>query len=574
MFRSDRFEGYSVASFRQDVLSGIVVGIIALPLGMAFAIASGVSPEYGIITTVVAGILTSLLGGSRFQIGGPTGAFIPVLFAIVMQYGYENLLIAGCLAGAMLVVMGLLKLGSLIQFIPRPVITGFTTGIAVIIFSGQLANFLGLSDLPKHEDFLSNMREIALHVTQINLYAVVIALSGLAAMLLTARYARKLPPALTGIVIATAVSMLLFKGQSATIGSAFGVMSGSFPAPALPEFTWARIVEMLRPALVIAMLGGIESLLSAVVADRMTGTKHNSNRELIGQGIANLVTPLFGGIPATGAIARTAANIRNGAVSPLSGMIHGLFVLLVLLLLAPYASHIPLAAMAPILMVVAWNMSERKEFVRTLRTKTGDSLVLVVTFLLTVFASLPTAVEVGLLLAAVIFIKRMSESMRMSRVLPDTEQRHGKVNTRRVELGHACPQVRLLSVEGSLFFGASGGLASAIAVRELDGARIVLLRMGRMPYLDMTGESELGELLEMICQSGGQLLLSGLHRQPANLLARTGLLGKVGEDQIFAHTGEAIARALELLDTDRCKGCTRFAFRECEALSRQDSSTA
>lgn len=567
MRRPERFEGYSLAAFRRDLLSGVIVGIIAIPLGMAFAIASGVKPEYGIFTTIIAGILISLLGGSKFQIGGPTGAFIPVLFAIVMQYGYENLLIAGFMAGIMLVLMGLLKFGALIKFIPRPVITGFTAGIAVIIFSGQIANFLGLSELPKHEDFLSNMREIGMHLDQVNFLAIAVAVIGLAVMLLTARFLPKLPPALTGLIVSTAVALLFFRGEVATIGSVFGEISGSFPPFRIPEITFHSLGQLLGPALIIALLGGIESLLSAVVADRMTGTKHNSNKELIGQGVANMVTPLFGGIPATGAIARTAANIRNGATSPLSGIIHGVFVLLVLLLLAPYAAHIPLAAMAPILMVVAWNMSERKEFARTLRTKTADSLVMAVTFLLTVFTSLTTAVEVGILLAVVIFIKRTSESMQVSRVLPDPDSKHGKMNTNRVDKGHDCPQIRIFTVEGSMFFGASGGLMSAAAIGDLVGARIVLLRMGRMPYLDMTGEAELEELLEHIRKFGGQMLVSGLQRQPAEMLKKTGLYARIGSDHFFAHTGEAIARALQLLDTDRCLGCSRFAFRECTALS-------
>jgi len=343
-----RYTEYHASSFRKDLISGLIVAIIAIPLGMAFAIASGVKPEYGIYTTIIAGILISLLGGSRYQIGGPTGAFIPILFAIVLQYGYENLLIAGFLAGIILVLMGVFKLGALIKFIPRPVTIGFTAGIAVIIFSGQFVNFLGLSGIEKHENFLPNMKEIVLHLTSINSYSVVTAAIGLAAILLSPRLLPKIPGSLIGLVASSVIATLFFKGHVATIGSSFGAIPHTLPQFHFPEITWDRMKILIQPAFIIAMLGGIESLLSAVVADGMTGTRHNSNRELIGQGIANIVTPLFGGIPATGAIARTATNIKNGRASPLSGIVHGIVVFLVLVLLAPYASNIPLASMAPI----------------------------------------------------------------------------------------------------------------------------------------------------------------------------------------------------------------------------------
>jgi SulP family sulfate permease len=377
----ERFEGYNTSAFRKDLISGLIVGIIAIPLGMAFAIASGVKPEYGIYTTIIAGIIISLFGGSKFQIGGPTGAFIPILFAIVIQYGYENLLIAGFLAGIILILMGALKLGALIKFIPRPVTIGFTAGISVIIFSGQIANFLGLSDIEKHEVFFSNMKEIVKHLSTINIYSVVTAGMCLVVILLAPRFISKVPGSLVGLVVSSVIATLFFKGNVATIGSSFGAIPSTLPHFHFPEMTWDRIETLIRPAFIIAMLGGIESLLSAVVADGMTGSRHNSNRELIGQGVANMITPLFGGIPATGAIARTATNIKNGAASPLSGIIHGVVVLMVLILFAPYASDIPLASMAPILMLVAWNMSDRKEFAHVLKTKTSDSVVLLITFL-------------------------------------------------------------------------------------------------------------------------------------------------------------------------------------------------
>ncbi|MDN4604997.1 sulfate permease [Paenibacillus sp. F6_3S_P_1C] len=562
-----RFAGYNASAFRKDLLSGLIVGIIAIPLGMAFAIASGVKPEYGLYTTIIAGILISLLGGSKFQIGGPTGAFIPILFAIVMQYGYENLLIAGIMAGIMLVLMGLLKLGVLIKFIPRPVTIGFTAGIAVIIFSGQIANFLGLSGIEKHEDFWSNMKEIGMHISTVNIYSLLTAGSCLAVILLVPRFAPKVPASLVGLVLSTVVAAFFFEGQVATIGSSFGAIPSSLPQFHVPEITWERIVNLLQPAFVIAMLGGIESLLSAVVADGMTGSRHNSNRELIGQGIANMVTPLFGGIPATGAIARTATNIKSGAVSPLSGVIHGVVVLLVLVLFAPYASHIPLASMAPVLMMVAWNMSERRSFIHVLKTRTSDSLVLLITFLLTVFTSLTTAVEVGLILAVLLFVKRMSEMLKVAKVLPDPDHKHEKVMAHMVHDGHDCPQMSMYTIEGPLFFGAADTFEKSVMDSIHRRPGILLLRMSKVPFIDTTGESNLASILKHFERSNGIVLFSGIQAQPMEMLKRTGLAERIAPDHMFEHTGEAIDYALLHLDHQKCLGCKHFAFRECATLS-------
>jgi len=419
-----RFEGYQATSFRKDLVSGITVGIIAIPLGMAFAIASGVKPEYGIYTTIIAGILISMFGGSRFQIGGPTGAFIPILFAIVMQYGYENLLIAGFMAGILLILMGLFKLGGLIKFIPKSVTIGFTAGIAVIIFSGQIANFLGLSEIEKHENFWPSMLEIAAHIAEINVYSVLTAGICFAVIIAASKLIPKIPSSLAGLIVSTLIAAICFKGNISTIGSAYGAIPSALPQFHFPAITWDRIVMLIQPAFIIAMLGGIESLLSAVVADTMTGKRHNSNRELIGQGIANMITPLFGGIPATGAIARTATNIKSGAVSPFSGIIHCFVVLLVLILFAPYASHIPLASMAPILMVVAWNMSERKSFAHVLKSRISESVVLLATFVLTVFTNLTTAVTVGLVLSFIVFVSRRIKSISDVKMLPRPNDKH------------------------------------------------------------------------------------------------------------------------------------------------------
>lgn len=567
----ERFEGYNAAFFRRDLTSGLIVGVIAIPLGMAFAIASGVSPQYGIYTTIVAGFLISLFGGSRFQIGGPTGAFVPILFAIVAQYGYENLLIAGLLAGVILVLMGLFRLGALIKFIPRPVTIGFTAGIAVIIFSGQIANFLGLTNIEKHEDFLSNMREIGLHLGTTNVYSVLTAAICLAAILLTPRFFPKVPGSLIGLVLSSLIAAWFFAGQVQTIGSTYGAISSSLPSFHLPHITLDQIKVLIHPAIVIALLGGIESLLSAVVADGMTGKRHHSNRELIGQGIANIITPLFGGIPATGAIARTATNIKTGAASPVSGMIHSLVVLCVLLLCAPLASAIPLASMAPILMVVAWNMSERKEFIHVLKTKTSDSLVLLITFSLTVLTDLTTAVEVGLVLAVILFVKRMSDLLIVAKVLPDPTVTHEKMLPHMVREGHDCPQIAVFTVEGALFFGAASMFEQSILDTIHQHPNILLLRMGKVPFMDTTGESNLASVIKDFQHRGGLVLISGIQPQPLEMLQRTGLEERIGKERFFAHTGQALAYALTQLDRQKCLGCKHFAFRECAALCKLDA---
>ncbi|AYA77471.1 sodium-independent anion transporter [Bacillus sp. Y1] len=571
MLSDKRFSNYSLSSIPKDVLSGLIVGVIAIPLGMAFAIASGVKPEYGIVSTIVGGILISLLGGSKFQIGGPTGAFIPILFGIVMTYGYENLLIAGFLAGIMLLFMGIFKIGSLIKYIPRPVTIGFTSGIAVTIFSGQIASFLGLVGIQKHEELISNLLEIFTHFQSTNLYSVLTAVVCLLIIALSPRLAPKVPGPLLGLIVSTLVATWFYPGQVETIGSAYGAIPNSLPHIHLPNVSIEMILTLLKPAFVIAMLGGIESLLSAVVADGMTNTRHNSNKELIGQGIANIVTPLFGGIPVTGAIARTATNIKNGAVSPLSGIIHGVVGLLVLLFFSPYASYIPLASMAPILMVVAWNMSERKVFAHILKTRSTDSIVLVVTFLLTVFVNLTTAVEIGLILAAILFTKRMSDLVTTAKALPNLHHKHAKVENHVVTDTHDCPQISIYNVGGPLFFGAAQTFEFSIMDTIHYRPLILLLRMSRVPLMDTTGEANLASIVSHFSKNG-IVIISGINEQPKNVLMRTGLYDKIGHKHFFEHTGEAIEFALKQVDKNKCLGCRHFAFRECTKLSKAEST--
>jgi len=566
-FWTGRFEGYSFDYFKKDLLSGTIVGIVAVPLAMSFAIASGVKPEYGIYTAVIAGILISLLGGSKYQIGGPTGAFVPILLGIVISYGYENLLLAGVMAGIMLVLMGLFKLGALIKYIPRPVTIGFTAGIAVIIFAGQVANFLGLRDIEQHERFIDNMKEIANHLHTINGYSILVALICFAVMLITPKVLPKVPGALVGIVVSAVVTVLFLSGHVATIGSTYGAIPNKLPEFGIPEITFDKVTMLLGPAFVIAMLGGIESLLSAVVADGMTNSKHNSNKELVGQGIANIVTPLFGGIPATGAIARTATNIKSGAVSPMSGIIHGIFVLLTLLVLAPLAVHIPLASLAPVLMMVAWNMSERKHFAHILKLKSGDSLVLVITFLLTVFTSLTVAVEVGLLLAVVLFAKRMSEMLVVSKVLPDHLGDDGKVNSQVLSPGHDCPQISIYTVEGPLFFGAAQTFEQSILSSINSKPLVLVLRLGKVPFIDTTGEEYFRNILRDFKSRGGVILVTGVQSDLKKILDQTGLTAEIGEENFYTHTGDAINRSFGCLNRNACIGCKHFAFRECEELA-------
>ncbi|MDR4947769.1 SulP family inorganic anion transporter [Neobacillus cucumis] len=570
MISSKRFSGYSLSSLQKDLIAGLVVGIVAIPLAMAFAIASGVRPEYGLYTSAIAGILVSLFGGSRFQIAGPTGAFVPVLLGVVIQFGYEKLLIAGFLAGILILLMGVFKLGRYIKFIPRPVVIGFTAGIAVIIFSGQIANFLGLENLKKEEAFHLNMKEILINLNTINLYSILTASICLAIVILAPKYLPKIPGALLGLMVSTVVAALFFPNQVATIGSTYGAIPNELPKFEFPELTINVVIELLPAAFVIAMLGGIESLLSALVADNLSGSKHDSNKELIGQGLANIITPLFGGIPATGAIARTATNIKNGAFSPLSGVIHGVVVVLVIVILAPYASAIPLASMAPILMYVAWNMSERKEFAHILQLKTMDSLVLVSTFLLTVLIDLTTGVGAGLILALLVFVVRISSTLKVSKVLPDPNDK--LVKPEMVKQGSNCPQINIYTVEGPLFFGTTEQFEEEMEEILRLKPRVLLLRMSKVSIVDSSGEALLMNLVKKFKDNNQQVIFSGIQPELEDLFKKTSFYQLAGEENFFAHTGAAINRALSKLDEKRCKGCKHFSFAECSTLSKEETN--
>lgn len=557
---------YFSSHFSKDLMAGLTVGVIALPLALAFAIASGVKPEYGIYTTVTAACIAALLGGSRYQVTGPTGAFIPILLSIVMTYGYENLLLAGLLAGIMLTAMGLFKMGSLIKFIPRPVTIGFTSGIAVTIFVGQIPSFLGLTGLEHHEDFLQNLQEIIIHFDSVNWYSIITAAICLGCILITPRLLPKVPGSLIGLLVSTFAASLFFPNEVSTIASEYGGIPGSLPGFRLPDITLVKLQELLRPAFTIAILGAIESLLSAVVADGLTGARHDSNKELIGQGIANIITPLFGGIPATGAIARTATNIKSGAATRYSAVISGFFVLATLLLLAPYAGSIPLASMAPVLMIVAYNMSEYHAFISILKTRTYPVVVLVATFLLTVLASLPTAVEIGLLLATLIVLKWMSEIMVVAKVLPDEEDFLNEVSSDEsdgLSTIRECPQICIFSIEGPLFFGAAQMFSQTLMDTIHYYPKVVILRMTKVPLMDLTGEDHLHNVIEALQKRGTIVLVSGLNPQPKKIMQATGLYNTIGAKHFFSHTSYAIAHTVKHIDHEECRKCKKRIFKRC-----------
>ncbi|OJW99647.1 SulP family inorganic anion transporter [Thiobacillus sp. 65-1402] len=507
--------------FMRNLGAGLVVGVVALPLAMAFAIASGARPEQGIYTGIVAGLLASLFGSSRVSISGPTGAFIVILAGITAQYGIGGLQIATLMAGLILLAMGLVKLGGIIRFIPTPVITGFTAGIAVIIFVGQWKDFFGLAPAASGQHFHEKLIALVEAMPGLHLPTMLLALGALVLVVLMPRVTRRIPSPLVAMLAATLAQAYFQFDGVATIGSAFGGIPSGLPELQLPEVTFGRVLELIGPAFTIAMLGAIESLLCAVVADGMTGTRHNPNQELIGQGIANLATPFFGGFAATGAIARTATNIRNGGNSPLAGIVHALVLLAVIVALAPLAAHIPLAALAAILFVVAWNMSEARHFVDLLRhAPANDRALLLITFLLTVFADLVIAVNVGVLLAALLFMKRMSETVTIE----------GESDT---SLAGVCPVgvpkgVQIYSIDGPLFFGAAATFERTLAGLH-DQTRVLILRLGQVPMVDATAMQALADLTRHFQQRGVKVLLCEANARINDKLANFGLLGRVGQ---------------------------------------------
>ncbi|HSH54758.1 MAG TPA: sulfate permease [Methylotenera sp.] len=523
IFEAKRAGLLSREHWLNNILAGVIVGVVALPLAMAFAIASGAKPEQGLYTAIVAGGLTSLLGGSRLQISGPTGAFIVILAGITAKYGIEGLQVATLMAGVMLMLMGLTRLGGVIKYIPDPVIVGFTSGIGVIIFVGQWKDFLGLSPEPDAEHFHEKFWSLLQAFPSFQLETAGLGFLTLAVLLLSPRIFKRIPSPLVAMVVATIVQWYFDFGNVATIGSAFGGIPQSLPHLQVPSITFSEVLKLIGPAFTIALLGAIESLLSAVVADGMAGTKHDSNQELVGQGIANIFSPLFGGFASTGAIARTATNIRNGGTSPLAGLVHVVTLVVIILVLAPLAAHIPLCALSAILFVVAYNMSELHRFMHMVKTAPrSDVAVLLITFLLTVFGDLVIAVNIGVLLACLLFMKRMSETVVIAK------QAHEELV---VETGNIDfklpPNTVVFTIEGPFFFGAAQHLENAL--EHVHGhAEILVLRLSKVPFIDATGMQSLRDLLDTCKRHKTRLMLCEARPNVLQKLKVAGLTEQIG----------------------------------------------
>ncbi|TLM67253.1 MAG: sulfate permease [Deltaproteobacteria bacterium] len=540
-------EGISSRQLTQDLLAGIIVGVVALPLAIAFAIASGVKPEQGLYTAIVAGFLISALSGSRVQIGGPTGAFIVIVYGIVEKYGYDGLATATLLAGGLLIAMGLARLGTVIKFIPFPVTVGFTTGIALIILVGQVRDFFGLQMEKVPAEFPEKVAAFAEHFGSINPVAAALAGATMLIILLWPRLTHRVPGSLVAIIFTTAAVQFLGLPVE-TIGSRFGSVPNTLPAPHLPAVSWELCKQMFSPALTIALLAGIESLLSAVVADGMTERRHRSNMELVAQGVANLASPIFGGIPATGAIARTATNIKNGGRTPVAGIVHAVTLLLIMLFFGKWAALIPMATLAGILAVVAWNMSELHLFIKLFRGPKSDILVLVSTFLLTVLVDLTVAIQVGVVLAALLFMRRMAEVTQVGYVThmineDDAEDPDDplSLSRRKVPAG-----VEVFEVSGPFFFGAADKFKNAIGEIEAR-PRILILRMRHVLSLDATALQTLESVHARTRREQTTLILSGVHAQPLVVLERSGLLDRIGADNVHGNIDDALDRARDLL---------------------------
>ena len=518
-------EGYSFGRLRDDTIAGLTVAIVALPLAMALAIASGVPPERGLFTAIVAGFLISALGGSRFQIGGPTGAFVVVVFNVVQQHGYDGLVIATLMAGVILVAAGLLRAGTIIKYIPYPVITGFTAGIAVIIFSSQVKDLLGLDLADPPAGFVDKWVAYADRIDTIDPATCAVAGLGLAIIVVIRRFRPSFPAFLIAVVVCSGLVAGL-RLDVETIGTRFGEIPNMLPSPALPEITLARMRALLPDALTIAFLAGIESLLSAMVADGMTGRRHRSNCELVAQGIANIASPIFGGIPATGAIARTATNIKAGAVTPVAGILHAAFLLVFMLALAPLASFLPLAALAAVLVIVAWNMSEAERFRHLLRAPPGDRVVLLLTFGLTVLVDLTVAIQVGVVLAALLFMYRMAETVEVtasvSLIEHDRDEFAEEPHERYRHDDSLPTDVEIFTISGPFFFGATSRLQAALD-RVVRPARVFILRMEQVPVIDASGAQALAEWVERCRHRGTEAILVGVQPMPRLVLRRMSL---------------------------------------------------
>lgn len=532
---------YSRSQFSKDIMAGTIVGVVALPLAIAFAIASGVSPEKGLFTAIIAGFIISALGGSRVQIGGPTGAFIVIVYGIVQQYGINGLIIATFLAGILLIILGFARMGSVIKFIPHPLITGFTSGIALIIFSSQIKDLLGLTMGAVPADFIGKWKIFAAHMTSANVQAVILSLVTISIIIFWPRITHKIPGSLIAILVTTIAAFVLHLHVE-TIGSRFGSIPSTFPSPSVPRLDVDTIKQLIRPAFAIALLGGIESLLSAVVADGMIGGNHRSNMELVAQGIANIFSSVFGGIPATGAIARTATNIKNGGRTPIAGMTHAIILLLIMLCVGKWAIFIPMSTLAGILVVVAYNMSEWENFISVLKGSRSDAAVLLTTFFLTVLADLTIAIEIGMVLAVFLFMRRM---IQFSDTGVLTKQADDAVD----DSSYILPEnVEVFEITGPFFFGAAYKFKDAIRFIEKN-PKVIIIRMGKVPIIDATGIKTLKEVHKDFKRRGIKVILSEVHSpQVMQELKDARLLFSIGKANVTDSFEASLKRCKELYE--------------------------
>lgn len=542
--------GYTLKQFGGDLTAGVIVGIVALPLAIAFAIASGVTPDRGLITAIVAGFLISVLGGSRVQIGGPTGAFVIIIYGIVEKYGLDGLIVSTLMSGAMLVMMGTLRMGAIIKFIPYPLTVGFTAGIAVVIFSTQVKDFLGLPIAELPGEFIEKWQVLFKMLPTMDFETTALSAASMAILIFWPRVTRRIPGSIVAILLMTAI-VQFFHIPVDTIGSRFGHIPSGLPAPHWPSIGWSDIRHLINPAFTIAMLGAIESLLSASVADGMIESRHRSNTELIAQGIANIVTPLFGGIPATGAIARTATNVRNGGRTPIAGIVHSLTLLLIVLLVGRWATLIPMCVLSAILVMVAYHMSEWHAVRSLLKAPRMDVMVLFVTFLLTVLVDLTVAVEIGLMLAAVLFIKRMTDVTMIKTVTRELQNNYvdGTLKSQpdSVSRQNIPKGVEVYEAEGAFFFGVAEALREALTVVE-NPPKVMVLRMRHVLVLDASGIQALLDMYKWCHKAGAQLILEGVHAQPLIALEKAGALDTFGHDNLAATLELALGRARQIME--------------------------
>jgi len=537
-------KSYSKEQFISDSIAGLIVGVVAIPLAIAFAIASGVSPDKGLFTAIVAGFLISVLGGSRVQIGGPTGAFVVIVYGIVQKYGVDGLIIATLMAGILLVAMGVLKLGTAVKFIPHSVIVGFTSGIAVIIFSSQVKDFLGLNIDHVPAEFIDKWRIFIENLGSVNYAAAALGLLTIFIITITPKISKRIPGALIAL-IGVSCAATFFHLPVQTIGSRFGDLPHTLPVPHFPLIGLGKIRELVQPAITIALLGAIESLLSAIVADGMIGGRHRSNTELIAQGVANIGSALFGGIPATGAIARTVTNVKNGGRTPVAGIVHALTVLIIMLFLGPLIKFVPLACLAGILIVVAYHMSEWRSFCELLKWSDGGRMVLLTTFLITIFVDLNAAIEIGVVMSAFIFMKRMADATSIKIIAKEFNDDEEGVEHLMSSI-IVPPQVELYEINGPLFFGAANSL-DEIDRQVSSKPKVRILRFRDVPLIDSTGMHALKSFYNKCKKSQVHLIITGLHVQPLNELVKANLYELIGEKNVFSNMKDAIARAEELV---------------------------